>query len=233
MKTILKIMELIHEKYEVEEKDLIDKFGENNYRKFSQFCFGGNHPFAKEFGGVVNLTQDGVREYHKLKFEKQQETYKIITIVITAILAYATLSYAYVIYQDFQFRNTPYLTMKKFDYDIVYQDNQTITVDPFILLKNVGYVPLNYTIVRFDIEINGDIVNKTFENTGGIIYPQQNNNFYHGYVYLSRIENFNGKIFLTIDYAKLSDKGIYRLSEEIRFYPNKYFINNPKLEKIR
>ena len=92
MSKILKIMKfaLLHpEQYN--EEHIKKVFGEKDYLLFSQFCLGGTYPLAQYIGdGKIKLTQEGVREYHKLQAEHLQWRFNLIMIIATTVLAIAS-----------------------------------------------------------------------------------------------------------------------------------------------
>ena len=93
MKDILKVMEFAFFNPEQYKEDYVrSKFGDKKYNKFSQFCLGGTTTYAHFIGdGKLKLTQEGVREYHKLKNYELQTAFNFWLVIFTAIMAVATL----------------------------------------------------------------------------------------------------------------------------------------------
>lgn len=68
---------------------ITDKF--NNYDKFSQFCLGGKNPLAHYLDGKLKLTQEGVRELHRIKSERLQRTFNVILLIATICIAVSSV----------------------------------------------------------------------------------------------------------------------------------------------
>ena len=72
------------------------KFGKH-YLIFSEFCLGGGIPYAHYIGqGRLKLTQEGVREYHRLKRDFDQRIFNLIVTIATVIVAiFSTLNFLF------------------------------------------------------------------------------------------------------------------------------------------
>lgn len=68
---VIEVVEFINENYEkpeASEEKLKKRFGDSIYKQFSEYCLGGAIPYACNIGGkYIKLTQEGVRELHRLK----------------------------------------------------------------------------------------------------------------------------------------------------------------------
>ena len=95
MSKILKIMEFVllnPEQYN--EVYIKKKFKEKDYNLFSQFCIGGptDMQLAHYIGpDKLKLTQNGVREYHRLESEQAQRWFNKMMFIVTFILAFTAV----------------------------------------------------------------------------------------------------------------------------------------------
>ena len=95
LRKILKIMKyalLNPEKYD--EDYIKKKFKEKAYLHFSQFCLGGpsDKALAHYIGtGKLKLTQNGVREYHRLQAEYDQRKFNLLVMIATIVIALSSL----------------------------------------------------------------------------------------------------------------------------------------------
>ena len=92
MKDIVKIMEFVFQNPDTCSPDELKKmFGEESYSRFLRFASHPSRPYIK--GQKLNLTSEGVREYHRLISQQQrverEETLiyvlSIFTIALTTI----------------------------------------------------------------------------------------------------------------------------------------------------
>ena len=92
MQKILRIMKfaLLHPEQYTEDY-VRKKFGEKDYDLFSQFCIPELAHYIDVIDQKLKLTQDGVREYHRLQSESLQKRFTILMIIITATLAIASI----------------------------------------------------------------------------------------------------------------------------------------------
>ena len=93
MNGILKIMRFAFFHPEQYDEEHIKKvFSEKDYLGFSQFCLGGTVPLAHYIGGEkLKLTQEGVREYHRLESDILQKKFNLLMIIVTIVLAIASI----------------------------------------------------------------------------------------------------------------------------------------------
>jgi len=76
--------EIYYHPEEYTKEDLENKFGKERFLLFSQLCLGGKEPYASTLhNGTIKLTQEGVREYHRIKMEIYQ---LIFTFLVTLFI---------------------------------------------------------------------------------------------------------------------------------------------------